>query len=95
MDAHSHVELVLSHVLHHVLVGADTGSFQSLASNLFDFIGHQVDAQREVLHTGLLTTKVENPDLGVCARKHIYKTGETVSDFSGNSWKIVKRFIAT
>lgn len=50
---------------HHILVGTDTGSFESLGGKLFVFVGDHVDAKREVVHAGLLTTQVVDTDLGV------------------------------
>jgi hypothetical protein len=61
----SHVETILSGNLDEVLVGANTGSFQSLRRKLFVLVGDQVDAGREVVDTGTLTTKIEDTDLGV------------------------------
>lgn len=48
-----------------VLVGTDTGSFEGFGGKLFVFVGDHVDAQREVVHRGLLTTQVEDTNLGV------------------------------
>lgn len=47
------------------LVGADTGGFESLGAQLFVLIGNEVNAEREVVNTGTLAAKIEDPDLGV------------------------------
>ena len=51
--------------LGHVLVGTDTSGFESFGRQLFILIGHQVDTLRELIHTRLLLTEVEDSDLGV------------------------------
>lgn len=48
-----------------VLVGTDTGGFEGFRGNLLVFTGDHVDAKREVVNAGLLTTQVEDTDLGV------------------------------
>ena len=48
-----------------VLVGTDTGGFEGFRRKLLVLIGDHVDAQREVVHAGLLTTQVEDTDLRV------------------------------
>jgi len=65
VHAHPNVELVLAAVLHQILVAADTGGLQGLAGKLLQLIGHQVNGQRELINTSLLTTKVEDSDLGI------------------------------
>lgn len=65
MQTHTDVELVLSAVLHHVLVAANTSSLQGLRAQLLVLVGHQVHAQGEVLHAGLLAAQVEDTDLGI------------------------------
>lgn len=47
------------------LVGADTGSFQSLGGQLFVLVGDQVDAERELVNVRTLSAKVEDSNLGV------------------------------
>lgn len=59
------VEAFLTGVLDEVLVGADTGGFESLGAQLFVLIGNEVNAEREVVNTGTLAAKIEDPDLGV------------------------------
>lgn len=65
MQTHTDVELVLAAVLHQVLVAANTSGFQRLRAQLLVLVGDQVDAQREVLHAGLLTAQIEDTDLGI------------------------------
>jgi hypothetical protein len=48
-----------------VLVGANTGGFESLGGQLLVLVGNQVDAGREVIHVSLLTTKIEDANLRV------------------------------
>jgi hypothetical protein len=48
-----------------VLVGANTGSLESLGGKLLVLVGNQVDAHGEVIHVGLLTTKIEDTNLRV------------------------------
>jgi len=65
MDAKTHVESVLAHELHHVLVGANTRSFEGLGGELFILVGDHVDAERELIDARLFTTQVVNTDLGI------------------------------
>lgn len=48
-----------------VLVGANTGGLESLGGQLLVLVGNQVDAHGEVIHVGLLTTKIEDTNLRV------------------------------
>lgn len=48
-----------------VLVGTDTGSLESLGGQLLVLVGDHVHAQRELVNVGLLTTQIEDTDLGV------------------------------
>jgi len=59
------VETFLSGVLDHVLVGADTGGFESLGAQLLVLVGNEVDAEREVIDLGALSAQIEDSDLGV------------------------------
>jgi len=65
VESNPDVELILAARLHKVLVATDTSSFQRLGGQLFILVGHQVDTEWEVIHTGLLPPQVENTDLGV------------------------------
>jgi len=65
VDADTQMERVLSAGLGHVLVGANTGGFQSFGSNLLLLIGDKVHTEGELVDGSLLTSKVENPNLRV------------------------------
>lgn len=65
MDAHSDVELVLSAELDQVLVAANSAGFQSLGTQLFILVGHEMDAQREILDRGLLSAQIKDTNLWV------------------------------
>jgi len=47
------------------LVGANTGGFEGFRAQLFVLIGDHVDAERELVDIGTLTTKIENANFGV------------------------------
>jgi hypothetical protein len=59
------VERLLSGHLDHVLVGANTGGFESLGTQLLVLVGDEVDAERELIDTGTLAAKIEDSDLGL------------------------------
>merc|ERR550534_580059 len=59
------VESILAAVLDKVFVAADTPSLESLRGELLQLVRDQVDRQRELVNAGLLTSQVEDPDLGV------------------------------
>ena len=63
--ADTHVESIFSAGLYQVLVGADTGSLQSLRGQLFLLVRHEMNTQREVIYMGLLTSQVIDTDLRV------------------------------
>jgi len=65
MDAETHVESVFAHELDHVLVGANTSSFQGLGGELFILVGDHVDAERELVDARLLTAQVVNTNLRI------------------------------
>jgi len=65
VNAKTHVESVFTHELDHVLVGANTGGFQSLGRELFVLIRDHVDTERELIDTSLLTTQIVNTDLWI------------------------------
>ena len=65
MNADSQVEKVFSCVLDHVLVGLDTGSFQSFRAELFSFQGDDVGAERESVSVDLSGTSIVDTDLRV------------------------------
>lgn len=65
VDSDSQVEGVTTRHLGDVLVGANTGGFQSFGRKLLQLVGDHVDTQGEVVDRGLLTTKVVDSDLSV------------------------------
>jgi len=48
-----------------ILVGADTGGFEGLGTQLLVLVGDEVDAERELIDTGTLAAKIEDADLRV------------------------------
>merc|ERR1719447_553568 len=65
MDSNADMEGVFTSDLRHVLVGADTSSFQSFRRQLFIFVRHQVDTLWKFVDSCLLLTKIEDSDLWV------------------------------
>jgi len=65
VNAKPHVESVLSHEFHHVLVGANTGGFQGLGGELFVLVGDHVDAKRELIDARSFTTQIVNTNLRI------------------------------
>jgi len=65
VGADAEMERLLSRGLHHVLVGANTGSLESLGGQLLVLVGDHVDAQGELVDIGLLATEIEDANLGV------------------------------
>ena len=65
VSADAQVETLLSAVLDHVLVAANTGGLKGLRAQLLILVGDEVDAQREVVDVGTLATKIEDANLGV------------------------------
>ena len=59
------METFLSGNLDEVLVGANTGGFESLGRKLLVLVGDKVDAEREVVGVGTLTAEIEDADLGI------------------------------
>jgi hypothetical protein len=47
------------------LVGANTGSLKSLGTQLLILVGDQVDAERELVDVGTLTTEIKDTNLWV------------------------------
>lgn len=54
------MEGVLATRLDHVLVGANTGGFKSLGTQLLVLVGDEVDAERELIDTSTLAAKIED-----------------------------------
>lgn len=65
VEPYTQMEGILAAVLGQVLVGTDTASLQGLGGDLLPLIGHQMDAQGEVIHASLFATQVVDADLGV------------------------------
>lgn len=59
------VETLLTGVLDHVLVAANTGGLEGLGTQLLILVGDEVDAEREVVDVGTLATEIEDANLGV------------------------------
>ena len=59
------MEAFLATVLDEVLVAADPRRLESLGGELLQLVRHQMDGQRELVNSSLLTSQVEDPDLGV------------------------------
>jgi len=57
------VEGILATRLDHVLVGANTGGFKSLGTQLLVLVGDEVDAERELIDTSTLAAEIEDSDL--------------------------------
>jgi hypothetical protein len=65
VGTNTQVETFLSGVLDHVLVGANTGGFESLGAQLLVLVGNQVNAEGEVIDLSTLAAQVEDANLGV------------------------------
>lgn len=65
VDPHSHVEGLLTGGLNNVLVGANTSGLEGFRRKLLVLVGDEVAAEREVIDGSLLTTEIEDSDLGV------------------------------
>lgn len=59
------VEGVLATRLDEVLVGANTGGFKSLGTQLLVLVGDEVDAERELIDTSTLAAEIEDANLRV------------------------------
>lgn len=57
------VEGILATRLDHVLVGANTGGFKSLGTQLLVLVGDEVDAERELIDTSTLAAEIEDANL--------------------------------
>ena len=65
MDAHTHVERILSGEFDDILVGSNASGLEGLAGKLLVLVRDQVDAKGEVVDVGLLPAQIENADLGI------------------------------
>lgn len=65
VDADAEMESFLSGNLDEVLVGANTGSLESLGAQLLVLVGDHVDAEREVIDGSALAAEIEDANLRV------------------------------
>ena len=65
VGADAEVEGLLATGLDHVLVGANTGGFESLGAQLLILVGDEVNAAGELVDVRTLTAKIEDANLGV------------------------------
>lgn len=65
VSSDSDVVSFLARMFDHVLVHSDTGSFESLGSNLLEFSGDQVNAKGKFIHVSPLGSDIINSDLGI------------------------------
>lgn len=77
VDPDTHVEGLLTGVLDNVLVGTDTGGFESFGGKLLVLVGNKVATEGEVVDRSLLSTKIVDPDLGVGDTTVVPRLGET------------------
>lgn len=68
VGADAEMEGILSGALDEVLVGANTGGFESLGTQLLILVGDKVDAEGELVDVGALAAEIEDSDLGVFVR---------------------------
>jgi hypothetical protein len=59
------MEVFFANDLDEVLVGANPGSFERLGRDLFEFVGEQVHAKRELFYICVLVAKLKDSDLWV------------------------------
>lgn len=76
MNTHAKVERVLTRGLGDVLVGTDTGSLESLRSDLLVFVTDEVGTEGEIVDGSLLTAKIVDTDLGVGHTTVVPRLGE-------------------
>jgi hypothetical protein len=65
VETDTHVEGILSGGLGDILVSANATSLEGLGRDLLLLVAEQVDAEGELVNTGLLTTQIVDADLGV------------------------------
>lgn len=65
VNTDTHVEGVLTTGLAQVLVAANATSFESFSRELFMLVGDEMNAEREIVYSSLLTTKIVDSNLGV------------------------------
>lgn len=76
MQPHAQMKRILSTVLHHVFVTADTCCFQCFTRQLFILIWHHVDTQWKLIYTGFFATQVINSNLGIYMKNDLQKSYE-------------------
>lgn len=76
MQPHAQMKRILSTVLHHVFVTADTCCFQGFTRQLFILIWHHVDTQWKLIYTGFFATQVINSNLGIYVKNDLQKSYE-------------------
>jgi len=59
------MEVILASKLSDVFVAANTSGLESLAGELLYFEGDEMGAEWELINAGLLTSEVEDSDLGI------------------------------
>lgn len=65
VGADTEMETFLAGNLDEVLVGADTGSFESFRGKLLVLVGDKMDAEGKLVGVGTLAAEIEDADLGV------------------------------
>lgn len=65
VGADAEMETFLSGDFDEVLVGANTGGFESLGGDLLVLVRDQVDAEGKLVDVGTLAAEIEDADLGV------------------------------
>ena len=86
MSTHSHMETVLSSILHQILVGSNTSSFQSLRgqlpitpntyTHLLTLVRKHMANKRISVHRSRLVTNIENTNLGVYSSTPTHNTNQ-------------------
>ena len=65
VDPHPDVEAILATVLDQVFVAANTSGLQSLGGELLQLVRPQMDGQRELVNSSLLSAQIENSDFRI------------------------------
>jgi hypothetical protein len=65
MESHSNVELIFTAEFHKVFVTADTSGFQCLRTELFIFIGNEMNAKWKFLDECFLSAQIKDTDFRV------------------------------
>jgi len=86
VDSDAEMETFLAGNLDEVLVGADTGGFESFGGQLLILVGDKMDACWEVVDRGTLATEIVNADLGV---------GHTTVEARLGVWLVLAVTVAT